>query len=193
MNMLTLFDALTMINEGRAQETVDQLREMRLHSPSDILTNYVLGHALDVCNQHSRANSIWETASSLCSEDRVIKKMKLPDGVSVFTHTDRFQSGLSEILGEDESDEIQNLIQQLDSSERTNFEVALDDDNESFGGLTDDDPITETYARILATQKKYSQAAAVYRSLSEQNPDEKDRLLDEAKKLDHLANSETGT
>ena len=191
--MLTLFDALTMINEGRAQETVDQLREMRLHSPSDILTNYVLGHALDVCNQHSRANSIWETASSLCSEDRVIKKMKLPDGVSVFTHTDRFQSGLSEILGEDESDEIQNLIQQLDSSERTNFEVALDDDNESFGGLTDDDPITETYARILATQKKYSQAAAVYRSLSEQNPDEKDRLLDEAKKLDHLANSETGT
>lgn len=191
--MLTLFDALTMINEGRAQETVDQLREMRLHSPSDILTNYVLGHALDVCNQHSRANSIWETASSLCSEDRVIKKMKLPDGVSVFTHTDRFQSGLSEILGEDESDEIQNLIQQLDSSERTNFEVALDDDDESFGGLTDDDPITETYARILATQKKYSQAAAVYRSLSEQNPDEKDRLLDEAKKLDHLANSETGT
>lgn len=193
MNMLTLFDALTMINEGRAQETVDQLREMRLHSPSDILTNYVLGHALDVCNQHSRANSIWETASSLCSEDRVIKKMKLPDGVSVFTHTDRFQSGLSEILGEDESDEIQNLIQQLDSSERTNFEVVLDDDDESFGGLTDDDPITETYARILATQKKYSQAAAVYRSLSEQNPDEKDRLLDEAKKLDLLANSETGT
>ena len=191
--MLTLFDALTMINEGRAQETVDQLREMRLHSPSDILTNYVLGHALDVCNQHSRANSIWETASSLCSEDRVIKKMKLPDGVSVFTHTDRFQSGLSEILGEDESDEIQNLIQQLDSSERTNFEVVLDDDDESFGGLTDDDPITETYARILATQKKYSQAAAVYRSLSEQNPDEKDRLLDEAKKLDLLANSETGT
>lgn len=191
--MLTLFDALTMINEGRAQETVDQLREMRLHSPSDILTNYVLGHALDVCNQHSRANSIWETASSLCSEDRVIKKMKLPDGVSVFTHTDRFQSGLSEILGEDESDEIQNLIQQLDSSERTNFEVALNDNDESFGGLTDDDPITETYARILATQKKYSQAAAVYRSLSEQNPDEKDRLLDEAKKLDLLANSETGT
>ena len=191
--MLTLFDALTMINEGRAQETVDQLREMRLHSPSDILTNYVLGHALDVCNQHSRANSIWETASSLCSEDRVIKKMKLPDGVSVFTHTDRFQSGLSEILGEDESDEIQNLIQQLDSSERTNFEVALNDNDESFGGLTDDDPITETYARILATQKKYSQAAAVYRSLSEQNPNEKDRLLDEAKKLDLLANSETGT
>ena len=193
MNMLTLFDALTMINEGRASETVDQLREMHLQSPSDILTNYVLGHALDVCNQHSRANSIWEAASALSSKDRTRKKMKLPDGVSVFTHTERLQSGLSEILGEDESDEIQNLIQQLDASDRINFEVVLDDDDESFGGLTDDDPITETYARILATQKKYSQAAAVYRSLSEQNPDEKDRLLDEAQKLDLLANSETST
>ncbi len=191
--MLTLFDALTMINEGRAQETVDQLREMHLHSPSDISTNYVLGHALDACNQHSHANSIWEAASALSSEDRTLKKMKLPDEVNVFTHTDHLQSGLSEILGEDESDEIQNLIQQLDASDRTNFQVALDDDDESFGGLTDDDPITETYACILATQKKYSQAAAVYRSLSGQNPDEKARLLDEAQKLDLLANSETGT
>ena len=193
MNVLTLFDALTMIDEGRASETVDQLHEMHLQSPSDILTNYVLGHALDVCNQHSRADSIWETASTLSSEDRTRKKMKLPDGVSVFTHTDHLQSGLSEILGEDESDEIQNLIQQLDASDRINFEAVLDDDDESFGGLTDDDPITETYARILATQKKYSQAAAVYRSLSEQNPDEKDRLLEEAQKLDLLANSETST
>ncbi len=193
MNMFTLFDALTMINEGRASETIDQLREMRLNSPSDILTNYVLGHALNVCNQHSRANSVWETASSLSSEDRTLKKMKLSDGVSVFIHTDHLQSGLNEILGEDESDEIQNLIQQLDASERTNFEVALDDNDESFGGLTDDDPITETYARILSAQKKYSQAAAVYRSLSEQNPDEKDRLLGEAQNLDLLANSGTGT
>lgn len=191
--MLTLFDALTMINEGRAQETVDQLREMHLYSPSDMLTNYVLGHALDVCNQHSHANSVWEAASALSSEDRTLKKMKLPDGVNVFTHTESLQSGVSEILGEDESDEIQNLIQQLDASNRINFEIALDDGDESFGGLTDDDPITETYARILATQKNYSQAAAVYRSLSEQNPDEKNRLLDEAQKLDLLANSETGT
>ena len=193
MNTFTLFDALTMINEGRASETIDHLREMRLNSPSDVLTNYVLGHALNVCNQHNRAESVWETASTLSSEDRTLKKMKLPDGVSVFTHTDHLQSGLSEILGEDESDEIQNLIQQLDASDRTNFEVVLDDDDESFGELTDDDPITETYARILSAQKKYSQAAAVYRSLSEQNPDEKDRLLGEAQKLDILANSGTGT
>lgn len=193
MNMITLFDALTMINKGRASETVDHLREIRIQTPTDPLTNYVLGHALDMCNQHSRANSIWEVASNFSSKDRTRKKMQLPDGVSVFTHSVRLQSGLSEILGEDRSDEIQNLIQQLDASDRINFEAVLDDDDESFGGLADDDPITETYARILATQKKYSQAAAVYRSLSEQNPDEKDRLLNEAQKLDLLANSETST
>ncbi len=191
---LTLFDALTMIDQGRAQETVDSLREMRLHSVDDILTNYVLGHALYVCNQHRRAEAIWEAASTLSSEDRTLEKIKLPDGVTVFAHTERLQIQLSEILGEDESDEIQDLIQQLDASDRTSFEVELDEDEEeSFGGLTDDDPITETYARILTTQKKYAQAAIVYRSLSEQNPDEKDRLLDEAQKLDILANSDTDT
>ncbi len=189
MNTLTLFDALIMIDKGRASETIEQLREMRLHYPEDILTNYVLGHALDVCNQHTRANSVWETASSLSSEDRILRKMKLPDGVNVFTHTERLQSGLNEIFGE--TDEIQTLIQQLDSSDRTNFEVVLDDD-EPLEEFPDDDPVTETFARILSTQKKYSEAAAVYRSLSEQNPDEKERLLGEAEKMDQLAQSGSG-
>ena len=195
MNTLTLFDALKMIEKGRASEILDQLNEMHLHSPQDIPTNYVLAHALDVCGQKNRAESVWNTIHSLQPRKEIPKKIELPDKVNVFTHTDSLQIGLNRILEKDEEDEIRTLIQQLDSGERTPFDEALlagdivleELPEESY----DDDPITETFARILVAQKKYSEASLVYRSLSEQNPDDKDRLLGEAERLELLANQGT--
>lgn len=190
MTTLTLFDALTMINEGRASETITQLREMSIHYPSDILTNYVLGHALDISHQHLLAKHVWKTASSLSSADDTPQKMKLPDGVKEFIHTESLQNELSRILGEDESDEIGNLIKHLDSADGVKFEGVIEDDDFQ-DDYSDDDPVTETFARILATQKKYTEAASVYRSLGEQNPQDRERLLGEAGKMDILAEPES--
>ena len=194
MNTLTLFDALKIIGEGRAEEILDQLQEMRLRYPLDMAANYVLAHAMDVCELHSRAEGVWDTAYSLQETGTTAPKMEPMDDVPTFKHTDSLRLGLSRILAEDETDEIQQLILRLKVTERKTLDDMDEDSFDNFPEDTyDEDPITETFARILITQKKYAEAAAVYRSLSEQDQGEKERLLHEAERLDHLSKLETDT
>ncbi len=193
MKTVSLFDALTRISVGRSSEIIDQLYEKRLVAPMDRKINYVLAHALDASEQHSRAESVWETAKSLHEKRRASPVTWPPDGIESFSHGAHLQAKLNKILGLEEEDEIEQLIQNLSSSERIAIEEDSDlsSDELSEEDYDDEDPVTETFARILEAQKKYLEAAAVYRSLSEQNPDERDRLLKEAERLDQLANSET--
>ncbi len=195
MKTLSLFDALTKIKEGRSSEILDHLYEKRLVAPMDRKTNYVLAHALDASEQYSRAESVWETAKSLQERRRAPQVIWPPDDIESFSHGAHLQAKLNNILGleEEEKDEMEQLIQNLSSSERVALEEAgnLSPDELSDDDYDEEDPVTETFARILETQKKYSEAAAVYRSLSEQNPDEADRLLKEAERLDQLNNAET--
>ena len=194
MNNLTLFDALKIINEGRAEEILDELREMRLRYPLDVETNYVVAHAMEVCELHNCAERVWETAYSVQDKDVTAAEIVQIDDVPTFRHTDSLRLGLSRILSEDETDEIQKLILRLKVTERKNLDDIDDDTLDSFPeDIYDEDPITETFARILMTQKKYSEAAAVYRLLSEQNPDKSEQLLREADRLDLLANSVADT
>ncbi len=194
MSTLTLFDAVTRIRKGQASKILDQLHDMHLHSPQDIRISYVLAHALDVCGQKNRAKSVWETVRSLPPEQEVPEKKNIPDGVPVFTYTDSLHADLNRILKEEnKEDEIRNLIEQLDAKERTDFDEALLTGDTSLDDLPEEsyeDPVTETFARILVTQKKYSEAATVYRSLGEQKPEERDRLLGEADRLELLASQQ---
>jgi len=193
MSKLNLFDALKIIEDGRASEILDQLQELHRQSSEDLKINYILAHALDTCEQHNQAKSVWETARSFQPGKQNIEQVDLPDEVNIFTHTDSLQIGLNKILDGDKTDEIQQLILQLDSADRTTFDEALLTGNASLDEVQEDsqdDPVTETFARILVAQKKYSEASSVYRSLSEQNPAERERLLHEAEKLKVLANQE---
>lgn len=188
MASLTLIDALNSIGEGRSAEILDQLHHLHQQSPLDIATSYVLAHALEACDQGTRAESIWKTASLLQAKDEspVIPE---PTDIPVFEHTSTLAARLDEIIGE-EDDEIQQLIMQLESAGRPNLashESVIDEpvEEEEFS-----DTITETFARILVAQKQYAEASSVYRSLSEQHPDERDRFLREVERLEALINSE---
>ena len=193
MNTLTLFDALKLIGDHRAQEILEQLEELHLQSPEDVPTNYILAHALEMCGLKSRAEYVWNNVSPLQPEQQAPKKTELSDEVNSFIHTSGIQIELNRIVEGDKLDEIQQLILQLDAADRTTFDEELLAGDTSLGEFSEesyDDPITETFARILVTQKKYSEASDVYRSLSEQNPAEKERLLAEAKRLEDLAKQE---
>lgn len=188
MASLTLIDALNSIGEDRSAEILDQLRHLRKQNPQDIATNYVLAHALEACEQGARAESIWKAASLLQAKDGspVIPE---PSDIPAFDHTSTLAARLDEIIGE-EDDEIQQLIMQLESAGRPDLgshESVLDEpvEEEEFS-----DTITETFARILVAQKQYAEASSVYRSLSEQHPDERDRFLQEVERLEVLINSE---
>ena len=188
MASLTLINALNSIQEGRSAEILDQLYHLRKQNPKDIATNYVLAHALEACEQGTRAESIWKTAGLLQAEDEspVIPE---PSDIPAFEHTSTLAARLDEIIGE-EDDEIQQLIMQLESAGRPDLgsnESIIDEpvEEEEFS-----DTITETFARILVAQKQYAEASSVYRSLSEQHPDERDRFLQEAERLEAIINSE---
>ena len=193
MKALTLFDALNIIQEGRASEVIDHLHAMHRQSSQDLLVSYVLAHALGACELHSRAESIWNAIADL-NHSSVVKPQKhpQPSDAEVFVYNDSLQAKLNIILESQEEDDMDQLIRELSAGERKSFheveEIPIEEIPED---EVEQDPITETFARILVAQKKYAEAAAVYRSLSETNPDDKDRLLEEANKLDHLANSET--
>ena len=192
MKTLPLFDALHLIHQGRASETLDQLHHMRTQGSADLSTHYVLAHALSACGQHGRAKSVWETANALQAASEPLTDAPVPDEARPFIFTDRLQIGISRILGEDEADEIQQLILKLDAGERTSLDGGSeihDDPQEEDAAETYDDPVTETFARILVAQKEYLKAAEVYRSLSTQHPSEKDRMLKEAAKLEDMARS----
>lgn len=189
MASLTLIDALNAIEEGRSAEILDQLHDLRRQTPLDVATNYVLAHALEVCEQDTRAESVWKTTNLLQAEDKspVIPE---PSGAPAFEHTSKLAAKLDEIIGEEDDDEIQRLITQLDSVERpdiSSHDSAFDEplEEEEFS-----DTITETFARILVAQKQYEKASSVYRSLSEQDSDKRDHFLQEAERLEALTKSE---
>ncbi|MCY4232128.1 MAG: hypothetical protein OXE59_00055 [Bacteroidetes bacterium] len=195
MSTISLFDALTMIQNGKATQTLDSLSKMRLQSSSDIYANFVYAHALDSCGQLSRAQAIWETANKLQARQRPIKKTAPSNATPEFSYSDQFKSELNKILSEEDSDEIHDLIVQLNAGGRKplddDFDVDEEDDLDV--DLSEDDfdgANTETYARILVAQKKYSEASEVYRSLSEENTQQKERLLQEAQRLEDLANQQ---
>lgn len=188
MAFLTLIDALNSIGEGRSAEILDQIYHLRKQNPKDIATNYVLAHALEACEQGTRAESIWKTAGLLQTEDESPVTPE-PSDIPDFEHTSTLAARLDEIIGE-EDDEIQQLIMQLESAGRPDLashESVFDEpaEEEEFS-----DTITETFARILVAQKQYAEASSVYRSLSEQHPDERDRFLQEVERLEALINSE---
>jgi len=215
MNPISLFDALTMIRDGKAAETLEKLQELRFQSSSDISANFVFAHALDVCGHHSRAQAVWETVNSLQAKENPTKTTIPPNDVPLFLHTDHFKAEIEKIFSQTGSDEIQDLITQLndrgrkpvedvvdtdhrmdednddDHSNRTHqipfSKISIHDDtsNEDYDGAN-----TETYARILVTQKKYFEASKIYRLLSEENPEHKDRLLGEAQRLEELDNQQ---
>ena len=70
MASLTLIDALNAIEEGRSAEILDQLHDLRRQTPLDVATNYVLAHALEVCEQDTRAESVWKTTNLLQTENK---------------------------------------------------------------------------------------------------------------------------
>lgn len=191
MTSLSLFEALTMIRDGCNAKTIEQIRHLRVQSPTDINTNFVFAHALEVSKDHSRANSVWETVSNLQSKQRPSPPPTSESKSPAFTFTESLQQELDKIFSSDDGDEIQGIIEQLNSSDRKAFHEASNIDDDLDDELLEDEydhtAPTETFARILANQKEYAKAAEAYRSLSEQNPLEKGRLLSEARRLEELA------
>lgn len=188
MASLTLINALNSIQEGRSAEILDQLYHLRKQNPKDIATNYVLAHALEACEQGTRAESIWKTAGLLHAEDESPVTPE-PSDIPAFEHTSTLAARLDEIIGE-EDDEIQQLIMQLESAGRPSLDSHESISDEPVEEEEFSDTITETFARILVAQKQYAEASSVYRSLSEQHPDERDRFLQEVERMEVLINSE---
>lgn len=194
MKTRSLFDALHLVCQGHASETLDHLYHMRTQGPSDLATHYVLAHALDACGQHNQATSVWKTANDLQAASEPLKDTQSLGQAPPFTYTDRLQIEISRILQGDDADEIQQLILKLDAAERVSFdggsEIHEEDLQEEDALETYDDPVTETFARILIAQKEYLKAAEVYRSLSVQYPSEKDRMLKQVSRLEDMARSQ---
>jgi len=190
MTSLSLFEALTMIGDGRASETLEGLQNLHVKSPMDIKTNFVYAHALEISKHRSRANSVWETVNNLQSKQRPTKPSISEPKTSHFNCTLSLQTQLDKIFKKEDTDEIQEIIEQLNSTDRSVFLEASHIDDDLDDEVLDDgydNAITETFARILVSQKEYAKAAEAYRLLSEQNPHEKGRLLSEARRLEALA------
>ncbi len=188
MTQLSLFDALTMISDGKAAETLERHEELRLKSSSDIQANFVYAHALEACGHHSRAQAVWETVNTLQAKHRPTPETLPLNEYPQFHHTDQLKSKLNKIFSENGSDDLQDLIVQLNKGEHKPFNEEFDLDEDDLIEEAYDGANTETYARILVTQQKYLEAAEIYRSLSEESPEQKERLLGEALRLEDLAN-----
>ena len=196
MTSLSLFEALTMIGDGRADETLERLDSLRVQSPTDINTNFVFAHALEVSKHHRRANSVWETVNHLQSKQRSSEPSTSEPTSPPFKCTKRLQMDLDKIFNNNDGDELQGIIEQLNSSDRKAFHEASNIDDDFDDELLDreyDNAPTETFARILAKQQEYAKAAEAYRLLSQQNPHEKGRLLSEARRLEGLADQHSNS
>ena len=86
-------------------------------------------------------------------------------------------------------DDLDHLIQELESAR---IDPDPDPDAAATPDLEDDvdDMVSETLARIYASQQQYEQAAQVYLRLANQNPAEEQRLLQQAAEMRERARSQ---
>ena len=188
MTKEALNSALVAIQDGRAADVLNDLDTLHKKRPRDISTCYVFAYALEQAGESDGAASVWSSA-------RVLQKTRRRGGVSrpgnskAFRHTSTLKQDLEAIFFDDSADDpVQELITKLNTGTPSDF-MSLDE--EDF-----DDPlpeeeeqqlVSETLGRILIAQEKYSEAASVYRTLAEQHPDHRERLLAEANQLRDLA------
>ena len=180
--------AIAAIREGRTAEVLDELTRLHKRHPEDVFTSYLFAYALEQVSKPQQAAAVWKSTSSIQEPDLQGTTSASPTA-ALFRHTPGLQEELDAIFsGDDPDDPIQALIAKLNTAPQPGS-VPLEDDG--FDDLLPEEEeqtlVSETLGRILIAQEKYTEAASVYRTLAEQHPDHRDRLLAEANRLRDLA------
>ncbi len=185
----SLSKVLAAIRDGRAAEVLEALATLHNKRPRDIFICYVFAYALEQAGKPERAVSMWKSALALQGARPRRDTLVQPAGIP-FRHTPDLQQELYTILVEnDDDDPIQTLIMRLKTAVPSD---ALPLDEDKFDDIEPEEEeeqtlVSETLGRILIAQEKYVEAASVYRTLAEQYPDHRERLLAEASRLRNLA------
>ena len=193
MTIMSLNHALKAIRKGRASDVLAKLLKWRIEAPFDLATCYVYAYALEKAGHTEKASEVWRTSSKLQAEQPQTGKIPIQP-LHLNKYTDELEIELLSILMEGETDiRIRQMLAQLNAAPRPGSvpmgQAILDDLVELENDST---IISDTFGRILATQKKYAEAAAVYRRLAEQNPERREIHIAEASRLSRLAKATGG-
>jgi len=133
-----------MLEAGRFDEALEPLQLLVKTKPEHLETHYALAHALEMLQRWPEAQEAWVKAVRKAEEESALS---------------RLERMVNEMGGHE-------LVQT--PSQTALFE---EDEPESDPTLENQNIVTETWARILASQNLYGEAENIYLQLAEKHPD----------------------
>ena len=146
---MSLPDAIALIESGRVEESLRPLEDLRGATPDDLSVLYVRAHALERLERWAQAWEAWREIEQLVHPSSPIADL----------------------------DRLLDKVQTSASSAETPVDAAESElPTEEHVEWSDDEVVTETWARILAGQGAFAEAARVYATLAKRNPDAAERF-----------------
>jgi len=204
MSARNLVEASRLIQDGRSEEVIHLLEPLAKKKSASIAVRYVLAHAYEVVGKRQEAEIAWIQARMAMPRKDSLEvkqeKKQAPD----LELGDELEAALRSIITPDESqssepeedlEELSDLQRLLDELRSSRPSVVEEIDSMSTPDLENDidGMVSETLARIYASQKQYEEAVKVYMQLAELYPEEADRFFRAADEMRALADTVTSS
>lgn len=189
MDCSVLIRAARSIAQGRAEEVLADLESYLQQTPADADAQVLLASAYEIAGRPEDARIAW---AAVQRPNKVATRQDEQAPMPVLT--DAFRENIDAILGTDsfeEIDDLHQLIAELQTARITPLEVGKSGDMQA--PVMEDDiegMVSETLARIYASQEQYAEAADTYDQMAALHPEKADEYLHKARNMRGRINSE---
>lgn len=188
MDCSVLIRAARIIAQGQAEKTLADLESYLQQTPTDADAQALLASAYEIAGRTEDARIAWNAVQR---SDKVAS-VRYDERAPMLVLTDIFGERVHAILTTDpleEIDDLHRLIAELQTARITPLgefgdmqAPALEDDVEGM--------VSETLARIYASQEQYAEAADTYDQLAALHPEKADEYLHKARDMRGRINGE---
>lgn len=187
MDCSVLIRAARIIAQGRAEEVLADLESYLQQTPTDADAQALLASAYDIAGRTEDARIAWK-AVQRSGKVETRQDERAPSLVL----TETFRENIDAILAADsleEIDDLHRLIAELQTARIT----PLGESDDMQAPVLEDDlegMVSETLARIYASQEQYAEAADTYDQLAALHPEKADEYRHKARDMRRRINGE---
>ena len=187
MDCSVLIRAARIIAQGQAEEVLADLESYLQQTPTDADAQALLASAYEIAGRPEDARIAW---SAVQRSGKVVTMQN--ERAPMLVLTDTFRESINAILATDSLEEIDDL-HRLIAELQTARIMPLGESDDMQAPVLEDDlegMVSETLARIYASQEQYAEAADTYDQLAALHPGKAGEYLHKARDMRERINDE---